>query len=300
MKPLHISSHVGLGDQVYLRPFVLELARRRRVYLDTAWPELYWNERHVGLVPRDQNLRTQRDNLRRCRQSIEDLWSPLPGGLEQMNLSYTSDLLAKRRGVTESLRRQARVWSFDFTLPVAPWWITDAQKVLERLDLGGRGLCIIRQPTVRREWAAPARNPEPGVLHQVVSQLRDELFFLAIGHTHPRLEVLDGHKLRADAEFLDGELHWTTVAGLMRIADVCVSGPCFMLPLGIALRTPTVIVFGGHVPSRLLASEQMGLEHYTAIEPDPFCFCNDKGHRTCNKTVDLYKVLAAVRKAAGL
>ncbi len=86
----------------------------------------------------------------------------------------------------------------------------------------------------------------------------------------------------------------------MAIADVSISGVCFMLPLGIALQARQVVLFGGHVPGRFLAGEELRpwLGNYHSLEPDPFCFCNDKGHRECNKALDLDLVVETVRRAA--
>lgn len=37
--PVYVNGHLGLGDQIYARPFLVEVERHRDVYVQTAWPE---------------------------------------------------------------------------------------------------------------------------------------------------------------------------------------------------------------------------------------------------------------------
>lgn len=296
----------GLGDHVYMRPFVAAAADAgAETWVSTPWPELYWDRPDIRLVQYAHGLRTQVANVERADPAR---WSPEPCGasqnrLQRIALDYVSEGFRKDRSVYAAFSAQLGGVEPQFRLPIAPAWRDECTAWLHGAGWDGtRGVGVIRPPTVRTEWLNPARNPLPEYL-LAAKAARPDLFWVAVGWAEGDAEQLvltsagpssvdPPLGLWGDAHALHGEMHWTTLAALIEQAELVVTGPCFLLPLGVAVRARTLCIFGGHVPNRWLVDARMGLERYRHVEPDPPCACLDRTH-ACNKILDFERVLDA-------
>jgi hypothetical protein len=305
MSQLFVSSHVGLGDQVYMLPFIRQLALRHKVFVATAWPEIYQlDDSHIALVPVDRNLRTQKDNLRRVGNTVN--WSKQPTGPEArvVPLSYAIGLIREKRSVYEALLEQTAkiepcgLDDLDFTLSLPK---PDSTAMFAKLLKSRKPLALFRPPTRRKEWDCPARNPAREIWEPLLTRLRKTHHVHWVGFLETGAEELDGLQQSdvrgQDTLSMHGELSWTEMAFLMWAADVCVCPPCNWIPLGLAIGARVFCVFGGHVPPSALVCPQMIRYEgqWTAVAPEPFCFCVDNRH-SCNKTLDRMKALRALER----
>jgi len=276
--PLYVDSHVGLGDQVYMRPFVLALAKEREVYLATAWPELYWDHPEVKCVPADKGLRTQMSNIGRQRPEV---WSRLPRDVERIRPSYSGELKRGDLNVYAALEVAFGVTPEPFRWVPSPVAFADAQAWLDQSGWDGRPMAIVRPSTVRREWDVYTRNPKEGYLPRLV-EAHPEFRWLAVGH------VLEGHEdlvdpgPHGDLAALQGELRWDVLAALMYLSEVVLTGPCFMLPLGMALGAKLFVVYGGYARPESMVDPRMGTYDFAA--PVPVCHCVRHEH-DCEKDI---------------
>src|SRR4029077_16931518 len=78
--PLFVAGMWGLGDNILQRPFIRALTRRRQIYLETPWPELYRGINNLIFVEGRRELRTQLKNIARQNGSV---WRPAPPGLDR-------------------------------------------------------------------------------------------------------------------------------------------------------------------------------------------------------------------------
>lgn len=283
---------VGLGDQIYARPFVLRLAETRDVWIPTPWPELFHGKPSVHRIASHHGLRTQRANVERAAGVA---WERLPPNLHTVNLDYGRAVMTFGVSIYEALVRQAGVGEPDFGLDVPEAWMEDARAALA--PLGGRPFCLYRPPTVRREWAATGRNPSPSAIREGWEAAQElGLAVVAVGWLAEGDEALADGALpgQPDLAFLCGELSWTAIAGAMVLADLVLYSPSFFLPLSVAVRSRSFCLYGGMAPPSQLVDPRMGLERHGWAAPDPFCSCWKLEHG-CNKFIPQGVVRAGIR-----
>jgi len=295
---VRISTHVGLGDQVYMRPFVLALADSgHEVYLGTPWPELYWDRPDVLLVPVHRGLRTQEENVRRSGRR----WAEFPVGDDTttINLTYTPHLVL-HRPVVQALLHETRqliplqLENLNFQLPLPPDCMRSLWPVCDK------PLAVFRPPTLRREWLCPARNPDPSLWGPLLQRLRETHHIHWVASTKDGEEWIEGglQPDPRDTATLHGELSWVSMAWMMKLADLCVGPVGNIIPLGLAVGARIFVLFGGHLPPSMLVHPRM--EQYKGqwnhVAPTRFCFCIQNKH-ACNKHIPISTMLQELEKA---
>lgn len=310
---LWVNSHVGLGDQVYMRPFVNWFSQFQPTAVSTSWPELYWDNPKVMLIRDHKNLRTQHDNIDRVelrhKKGDKDIWAPVPQGAEVqvIKLSYTTDLVSKKRNVFEALATSAAAGintanlfvleHLGFALQLPP--DTDYWNPSPIIDGKRKPLALLRLPTRRKEWDCPARNPEAKVWGPIIERLKETHHVHGIAFLKDHEEWLDGcPAYYCDTVTLNGELRWTEMAAMMQIADICVCSPSNWIPLGLAVGAKLFCVFGGHVSPNALVHKAMIQypNQWEYVAPEPFCFCVNNRH-TCNKNIPQSRLLPVLENA---
>ncbi len=272
MRPLLIEGMHGLGDNLYQRA-VLRALGWEGVYLATPWPELY-ADMPIKCVRPNTKLRTQGKNVRRQPASS---WHAAPAGATVRRWHY-----AARKGVsiTEALlddlgeaRRPA-----EFVPPP-----------VGAFTPGGSPYVFFRPATIRAEWRADARNPDPQYLARgVAAAVEAGLRAYGFADLHGRDEWLaPGPQPRLDGRWYAGEVHPADLMGAFARAACAVGGPGWVVPAALTFGTPLLLVFGGwgadNGPERLLGPLVGGHRIFPAM-PDEFCRCSSWGH-ACNKTI---------------
>lgn len=284
-----VSGCHGLGDTIYMRPALRRLAKMNGpVHVATAWPQFVEDIPGVLVVrPKNLPLRAQARNV----ATWAGQWTPMPDKWTGKTLAYTPTDLATRQSIPQILLRRAgmtrRPAPEELRLDVRSDWVKQWM-----LDLP-RPLGVVHPPTIRREWRNSSRNPAKGLI-QAAIDAAPWINWVSVAWLEDGEEELDGPPLeRVFARFEKGQLQPVElVAGLLSIADVALTSPCFMLPLAAAVGTPTFTVFGGCVPPPSLVDPAMrGVTH---VAPDPFCGCLQPEHN-CVKTIAPARVAETFR-----
>lgn len=306
---LYFKGCLGFGDNFYQRPVIRYLVSRfRAVYLETAFPEAYWDipDIHFVAPPSDLPLRTQRRHVATRpvgtfvippSEPEGPRWSRLdwsffpPGYFRRPDGAMTQLGFEHEHSNAKFIRRKAGMDTYEFFFPIKEQWIADARQVIEPFKIGKRKLCLFRPATVRREWAAPSRNPKPSYLQLLIDEFRDRFYFFSVADMEDGEEWFDGEAPRnLDAWYHHGEVSLTTLLGLIKIADMVVCPPGLMLPAAVATRTKCFCVFGGMQKPETLIDPSMGLENFDYIAPEPFCNCYDMKH-ACFKGITRERLL---------
>jgi hypothetical protein len=264
----------GLGDNCYQRPFVRAAAQQYEVYLETPWPELY-ADLDIKFVRGSRPLRTQQKNI--ARQPAQRWARPL--ALRDIRVGYR-DLSS--RSIITALEQQwasLRV-AFDpalFDLPdMGPAPI-----------ISERPIAVVRPVTVRSEWRNEARNPLPEYVAALADHLMATHHIVAVADLAPSQEWAIGELLPAHRYLVRGELAVRELLALVRDADIVIGGVGWIVPVGLALKTRTFVVLGGHgghnAPEKI-TDPRLDLSRIGFAMPENFCRCSNMLH-ACDKRI---------------
>jgi len=268
MKPLFIDGMRGLGDNIFQRAFVKTLTKSWDVYLATPWPELY-EDLPVEFVYQPTILRTQAKNIKRQQRQWHD--KPKAPTLQP---HYRSTELAQ--GLFKSMERKCGVEPSPMDLP-AFTNIIEAPKPI----------CVVRPATLRKEWFAGSRNPDPAYIARAVERIRDDFYVVSVADLKENEETALHPLPCADLTLHGGELDVRALLGLIQAASLVIGGVGWIVPACIAAQTPLFCILGGNgganAPERITDS-RMNLEKIGFAKPDSFCYCANMRHQ-CDKRI---------------
>ena len=273
----------GLGDNIFQRPFVKDLAGRiSTIWLKTPWPQLYCDIPNVSYVFCPSGLRTQAKNLESLDKRFPYILRSIAEGSSHIRLRmyYHFDEL-ERTSITGAFRQQvppAKKLEFDLP-PFHP------PKYLPKPYI------VLRPATIRSEWKNPARNPDPTYLAQAVEALKSRYTIISVADLEQGAEDLEGEEPYADIKFHRGELGVMDLMGLIRHSAGCVGGVGWILPAAVAYRVPILLVLGGmgghNAPVKITDPDQ-DLSKVVWAVPDNFCMCKAFDH-PCAKFIGNFK-----------
>lgn len=273
MNALHVVTMYGLGDNIYSRPVVRDIAGRRPVWLETPWPEIYEDLPVRFVRPRPTKLRTQTRNM--DRQPARR-WDEPRG--ETVTLRYDAGELAHG-----SILR-----ALEIVLPPAGPLEIDLPDPGPSPVLSERPIAVVRPVTVRREWMNPARNPLPEYVTEAAAHLRAAGYHVvSVADLEPDVEWLVGEAPPADTVLHAGELHVSALLALVQRAAVCVGGVGWLAPAALAAGTSLVVIAGGHGAynaPEMVMDPRMDTSRVRWLVPDRYCRCRAHGH-DCDKTI---------------
>lgn len=258
----NISSMRGLGDNIYQRAFVK--AMNGPVYLDTPWPELYRDLPNVHFVRPDTKLRTQSKNIAR-----QPAWQTRPRHGSVRAVRYGIE------GIVRGMRATLGVSPAEFDLP----------------DFGPSPVqgkyVVVRPVTLRAEWRADTRNPEPGYIAQAAAfaQLRGYRVVLVADLEVGKEWLTDKwYTPHADVSYMHGELPVEQLMALIQGASAVIGGVGWIVPACLAAKVPAWVVCGGqggfNAPELICPPDSS----VTFSVPDNFCRCKLKEHN-CDKRI---------------
>lgn len=255
-----VNSMKGLGDNLYQRAFVKAL--NGPVYIDTPWPEFYRDLPNVHFIRPDTKLRTQSKNITR-----QPAWQSRPAHGATLAISYGSD------GIIKGMTAAFRVRPLAFDLP----------------DLGPSPITgkyvVVRPVTVRAEWRADTRNPDPWYIKEAClwAQARGYTI-VSVADLEPGKEWLVGDNPYADVQFHKGELAVDQLMALIQGASAVIGGIGWIVPACLAAKVPAWVVCGGqggfNAPELICPAGST----VTFSVPDKFCRCKLKEHN-CDKRI---------------
>lgn len=258
-----VNCHRGLGDSIYSRAFVKNLPKP--VYLDTPWPEIYAGIEGVHFIRPKTNLRTQAKNIARHAE-----WEVAPRGLPQRHPRYGAE------GIIQGLTQTFGVMPGAFDLPPLPPSPESGKYV------------VVRPATVRSEWRADTRNPDPAYIWDAAMRARALGYdVISVADLEEGKEWIVEPEPCADARYHKGELPVEQLLSLVANAAAVIGGIGWLVPAALAAKVPAWIICGGqggfNAPELICPADST----ITFAVPDNFCLCKLKQHG-CDKRISDY------------
>lgn len=302
-RPFAFRTPEGLGDNLWARPIVKALAKEHgTLNLITPWPQCYVDlaqQYRIDFSRPLTRLRTQAENVARWTGWSGRSSAPL------FRLHYRPDAIASGGNHHDGLEACARQWlgdqvvePRDIRLPIPSAWQNRADALLEEWSQINGPVVLIRPPTVRQEWANPARNCDPAALQVLIDELRPDHTLVGLAH------LMDGAEwLTAPApaglhvQRYHGEVGLEVLLGLVHRAWL-IGANGWTVPMALATGGAAFILFGGQLglnaPDRLL-HPGYDLSRIGYSLPDEPCIgCVDARHE-CSKHTDPDRLLQQFR-----
>jgi len=281
-----LDSYFGFGDNIYHIPFVHKLAQKGEVFIYTPFPELFQFPNVYCFKP-TTNLKLQLKNM-----TNNGLYSKSAGHKprgEKIRFNYGEGF---KKGLTimqsfESIVPLDSEFYFEFN----PKQTENVDKILERVKTSSKKLCVIRLPSVRKEWANTSRNCKMEYMQLCINYLKDKYYFVSVGDIG-NSENFDGIEPtgideKRDRHAVNHLNIWETM-DLINRSDLALSIQCNIIPICQLLRRKAFIIYGGYISHAFLSDPR--LFHLGYVEPEPFCSCLNNSHR-CNKDIPEDKIL---------
>lgn len=258
-----IHSMRGLGDNLFQRPFIKALPKP--VYLDTPWPELYQDIPDVHFIRPVTPLRTQSKNIAR-----HSTWTMPPGRQPARHVRYGAE------GIIPGMIASFGVMPGAFDLPPLPPSPESGRYV------------VVRPATVRSEWRADTRNPDPAYIWQAAHEAKSRGYrVISVADLQEGAEWAVEPLPYADVRYHHGELPVEQLLSLVANASAVIGGIGWLVPAALAARVPAWIICGGqggfNSPKQICPDGST----ITFAVPDNFCMCKLKQHG-CDKRISNY------------
>lgn len=292
-----IDSYFGLGDNIYHIPFVHKLAQQGEVFIYTPFPELFQFPNVYCFKPAT-NLKLQLKNM-----EGNGLYSRSSGhhpNGQRLRFNYGEGFRQKLT-IMQSFEKEVPLeGDFFFEFDHKPYCSPNkADEILVRAKHKHKKLCVMRLPSVRKEWANHNRNSNMEYFQLCIDYLRQDYYIVTVGDIGNK-EDFDGIEPtgideKRDRHHVDHLGIWD-VCDLVYKSDLVVSIQCNILPMCQIFRKKSFFIYGGYVPHAPLNDERFYQVGY--VEPDPFCFCiknGQDGHK-CNKDIPQDIVLSRLQQ----
>lgn len=254
----------GLGDSVYSRAFIKQLPGE--LFIDTPWPELLADLPNVHFIRPQTTLRTQSKNIARHTN-----WVMPPGRQPTRQIRYGAE------GIITGMTNCFGVLPGEFDLPPLPPSPETGKYV------------VVRPATVRSEWRADTRNPDPHYIN-VAAHLAEMRGYkvISVADLVDGVEwIVDGHDYPIDVQYHKGELPVEQLLALVQGAAAVIGGIGWLVPAALAAKVPAWIMCGGqggfNSPHQICPPGST----ITFAVPDNFCRCRLKQH-DCDKRISGY------------
>ncbi|MNG04024.1 hypothetical protein D3C84_871280 [compost metagenome] len=147
---------------------------------------------------------------------------------------------------------------------------------------------LVRPATVRTEWRADTRNPDPIYIAAAAAEMRHRGYrVVSVADLERGKEWALDPLPPADIQYHAGELQVEPLLALLQHAAALIGGIGWIVPASIAAQVPAWIICGGqggfNSPEHITDS-CMDLSRITFAVPDNFCRCTLKQH-TCDKRI---------------
>lgn len=259
-----IHGMMGLGDNLFERPFIKALPKP--VYLSTPWPFIFSDIPGVHFIRPQTTLRTQAKNIARHGD-----WVMPPTRQPTRQIRYGAE------GIIPGMTASFGVMPGEFDLPP-----------LQPSPVEGKYV-VVRPATVRSEWRADTRNPDPHyiTLAAMEAGLRGYRV-ISVADLQDNVEWAVGDLPPADVRYHKGELPVEQLLALVANASAVIGGIGWLVPAALSAKVPAWIICGGqggyNAPELITPKGQTNI---TFAVPDNFCRCRLKMHN-CDKRISDY------------
>lgn len=289
---IYIRGMHGIGDNLHQRAVVKYYSKLHdTVYLETSWPQLYWDLPNVKFLAKGTDLRTQRKNQDRDASMYIEA-TEVPNNIDQRKVAYGPGMIRASSGsVVLAMLKTSRVPAHeaDYSFQPKPEWIEQAEKLI---TANGKPILVYRPLIVRTEWQAAcvARNPDFKSYKGLFDLIRDKYHVVSIADLVDDVEWIVSDPIEADQEFHKGELSIELLAGLFGMASLVYCSPGFSTVLARSMELPVITVFGGYENSH---SFGVGKGPFLGIDTIKPCDCFQHEHN-CVKEIDFEKASEAI------
>jgi hypothetical protein len=254
----------GLGDNVYQRAFIKALPKP--IYIDTPWPEIYSDIPGVHFIRPQTTLRTQAKNIAR-----HNSWTMPPTRQPTRQIHYGTE------GIIPGMTACFGVAPGTFDMPPLPPSPEQGKYV------------VVRPATVRSEWRADTRNPDPQYIAQAAAEAQRRGYrVIGVADLQEQQEWALAPLPPADYAYYKGELPIEQLLALVANASAVIGGIGWLVPAALAAKVPSWIICGGqggyNAPELITPKGQSNI---TFAVPDNFCRCRLKEHN-CDKRISDY------------
>ena len=291
-----LDSYFGFGDNIYHIPFVHKLAQQGEVFIYTPFPEMFQMPNVYCYRP-TTNLKLQLQNMQG-----NGLYSKSAGHKpngERLQFNYVAGFRENLPLTIMQVFGKSVPLYGDFYFEFKHESSSRADDIVNRARHKHKKLCVMRLPSVRKEWACYTRAPLMEYFQICIDYLRQDYYIVTVGDIGNREEYIGKEPTQIDEKRDRHNINhlgmWDTY-DLISKADLTVSMPCNILPICQILRKKSLFIYGGYVPHAMCNDERFYQVGY--IEPDPFCFCirNGKDGHKCYKEIPQDRLLKALRK----
>jgi ADP-heptose:LPS heptosyltransferase len=305
MTKLFIRAMVGIGDNLYARPFIKDLALHHQVSLMTGFPQLFGDIRGIRLVRAQTSLPYVKKNIRDW--GVDNDWRGAPREkpddehqMEPVFMAYDPNDPAN---VTEQIERAFPIRHlYQFDLP--PPDFRGINSYLTTLFQTRKKYVVIRPVVVREGFGTSARNCKAKYVHEAVETLKSHgILTISVARIGDG-ETGEAPLPECDISYMDGVLSFPEMIELVRHSAGVVSGPGFAMPMAVAAKRPLLAIWGARGrldnPERIF-DRRMDLSQVVNSIPDNFCR-HSTGECACDKTIsrfgsDLMKFVNKVHHA---
>jgi hypothetical protein len=299
LKTIVIKTMEGIGDNLFIRPFVKILAESNDVYVETVLPRLYSDIPHIRFInPNKESYRTQQKQ--RSKDEID--YAEYPAHIDIYHEPFYSGKELIESSIISHFYKTFDI-PFDTKLD---WSLPDFSKELAKHKLlipTDAKIAIVRPATVRREWEVYTRNPKPEYIAWCCKILNEAGYYtISIADLYPNQEWLDGGiDPPAQLKLHTGQLGIYATLELLKHAKIVVAGSGFAVPAAMSANTNLFLIFGGRLlydgVSKIL-HPSMNLNKVGYAYPQNPCKCSLNIHN-CDKTIptldiDFYKFLGKI------
>lgn len=254
----------GLGDSIYSRAFIKALPGK--LYVDTPWPELLTDLPNVHFIRPQTTLRTQAKNIAR-----HNSWTMPPTRQPTRQIRYGAE------GIINGMMASFGVMPGEFDLPSLPPSPEQGKYV------------VVRPATVRSEWRADTRNPNPEYIAWAAAEaMRRGYRVISVADLADNVEWVVEPLPPADVRYHKGELPVEQLLSLVANASAVIGGIGWLVPAALAAKVPAWVICGGqggyNAPELITPKGQSNI---TFAVPDNFCRCRLKQHN-CDKRISDY------------
>lgn len=284
---IYVAGMYGLGDTVYLRPFIKNIAKHYdEVYMRTPWPELFCDIPNVLPVWHKCSLRTQKRSI----LSWTGKWHDVPKDCDQISIRYDADDLTQM-SIMETMAHKTQDWLVDHPELDVPVFDEELYGLLDPK----KPLAVVRPVTTRLEWDSRARGCDPEYIQQSIDILKAKGYHVVLLYdVDGDLEQFVGDKPHG----MDVDLNSSSeprffrakfLISLLQEASIVVGPVGWIAPMGYAMKVPTIIIHGGrggHNHPKVI-SPGHGYDNVKHIMPDNYCICDGRkpnGH-VCDKHI---------------
>lgn len=258
----------GLGDSLYARAFIKQIPGE--LYIDTPWPELLADLPNVHFIRPVTPLRTQSKNIARHND-----WIMPPGKQPARHIRYGAE------GIIPGMTASFGVAPGAFDLPPLPPSPESGHYV------------VVRPATVRSEWRADTRNPDPHYIALAATEANFRGYrVISVADLQDGAEWAVGELPPCDVAYHHGELPVEQLMSLVANASAVIGGIGWLVPAALAARVPAWIICGGqggfNSPHQICPPGST----ITFAVPDNFCRCKLKQHN-CDKRISDYETKLA-------